>query len=208
MPILSGIMNLEHSAHGRQGTCEKRGVRLATLAGFLLALGGCSYEPPPQPFNSSVSDLAHDAAQGVGAPAAELHGPVLSGAGPSTLAAAHGKVVIVDFWASWCLPCARSVRDYERLKAAYPDDLAIITVNVDGAEAVERGDVADFVRRTGSTLPVVWDKDGSLLAAYKAKTIPTAFVVGRDGFVRSIHTGFEDREDLRIESVVRLMLGK
>jgi hypothetical protein len=47
-----------------------------------------------------------------------------------------------------------------------------------------------------------------MLAAYRVPTVPTAYVVGRDGFVRSIHVGYEDREDLRIESVVRLMLGR
>jgi cytochrome c biogenesis protein CcmG, thiol:disulfide interchange protein DsbE len=181
---------------------------VAFLACLGLAVAGCAYQPPSLPFNSEVPNTTHDASLGIGVPAAEMHGQYISGRGPTTLAATRGKVTIVDFWASWCAPCLRSFPIYQRLLDEYPDDLAIITVSIDGAEQVDNGDLARFVERTHTTFPVLWDKDGSMLAAYRVHTVPTAYVIGRDGFVRSVHTGYEDREDLRIESMVRLMLGR
>lgn len=184
-------------------------MRLAALVACLgLAVAGCAYEPPSLPFNSEIPNTTHEASLGIGIPAAELHGRYISGHGPTSIAAVKGKVVIVDFWASWCVPCLRSFPVYQRLLDQYPDDLAIITVSIDRADQVANGDVARFVARTHTTLPVLWDKDGSMLAAYRVHTVPTAYVVGRDGFVRSVHADYEDREDLRIESIVRLMLGR
>jgi thiol-disulfide isomerase/thioredoxin len=201
-------MALDHSARRRQESCETPRMRLVALAAFLLALAGCAYERPSLPFNSEVPNTTHDASLGIGVPAAELGGQYISGRGPTTLAATRGKVTIVDFWASWCVPCLRSFPVYQRLLDEYPNDLAIITVSIDGSEQVRNGDLAGFVARTKTTFPVLWDRDGTMAAAYKVPTLPTAYVIGRDGVVRSIHVGYEDREDLRIESVVRLMLGR
>ena len=112
-------------------------------------------------------------------------GPVLAG-GTLDLGAYKGKVVYLDFWASWCHPCEQSFPYMEQLKQRYGDDLVVIAVNVDHSR--DRADA--FLNRMHSDLNVVYDPDGQLAAHYDVKDMPTSMLIGRDGKVRYVHKGF------------------
>lgn len=99
----------------------------------------------------------------------------------------RGKVVYVDFWASWCGPCKQSFPFMQGLAGRYPaGDLVILTVNVDR----QRPAADAFLRQVRSSLPVVWDAQGDLAKTWKVADMPTSLVFGRDGKLLFRHQGF------------------
>ena len=99
----------------------------------------------------------------------------------------RGKVVYVDFWASWCGPCKLSFPFMHGLAARYPaGDLAVITVNVDR----QRTAADRFMQQVRSNLPVIYDAPGDLAQAWKVADMPTSLVFDRKGAMRFRHQGF------------------
>jgi thiol-disulfide isomerase/thioredoxin len=114
-----------------------------------------------------------------------------------------GNVVYVDFWASWCVPCRRSLPWMAGLEARYKDrGLQIITINVD-READTGG---AFLEKMGVSLPVVYDPDGNLARLYDLQVMPSSFVYGRDGTLRASHAGFNPDESGALESQIVTLL--
>ncbi len=102
-----------------------------------------------------------------------------------------GKVVLVDFWASWCLPCAESFPVLEELHKKYSDQgLVILAVSTDE----KRANMDKFLKKHVVTFSVVQDGAQKLVAQADANTMPRSFLVGRDGKIRFIHDGFRTHE--------------
>jgi thiol-disulfide isomerase/thioredoxin len=103
------------------------------------------------------------------------------------LAKYRGKVVYVDFWASWCGPCKLAFPFMEQLTARFPaSDLAVVTINVDR----QRGAADAFLRQVRSSLPVIYDAAGDLAQTWKVADMPTSLVFDRKGTMRFRHQGF------------------
>lgn len=103
------------------------------------------------------------------------------------LAAYHGKVVYLDFWASWCGPCKLSFPYMRGLRARYQKrDLEIVTVNLDRNPAL----AATFLGQVGGGLPVVYDHEGALARRFSVKDMPTSVLIDRRGNIRFTHRGF------------------
>lgn len=129
------------------------------------------------------------AAVETGAPAPAFSGALLAGGGePVRLEALRGKVVYLDFWASWCEPCRTEMPD---LISAYgthsPAGLEILAVNLTDQEV--RRDVRAFVADLGMTFPVLLDERGRTRRRYELVTIPTTVFVDTAGVVRLLHRG-------------------
>ena len=116
--------------------------------------------------------------QGSEAPGFRL--PALAG-GEVDLAALRGKVVVVNFWATWCPPCVEEMPSLERLhRALAPEGLAVITISPDEDEA----ELRRFVSERSLTLPVLRDPGGRVAAgAYRTTGYPETFVLDREGRV-------------------------
>ena len=103
------------------------------------------------------------------------------------LSAYKGKVVYLDFWASWCMPCRQSfpwMSQLQQLDGAR--GLVVIAVNVDHDKAL-----ADkFLQRFSPQFKIVYDPNGDVARQFGFKDMPTSFVIGRDGHVRYTHAGF------------------
>lgn len=120
-----------------------------------------------------------------------------------TMASLRGRVVVVDFWASWCEPCADSMPVYERLYAQYRErGLTIVGVSQD-----QRVDNArQFATRHHLSFPVVFDEGHAVANRYRPARMPTAFVIDRTGIVRHVHAGFRSGDAAGLEAEVRALL--
>ena len=102
-----------------------------------------------------------------------------------------GKVVLVDFWASWCEPCKHSFPVMEELHRKYGSQgLVVIAINVDE----DAGDMDAFLKKNQATFSVVRDARQKLVAKAQIATMPSSFLVDRDGKIRHVHTGFRGEE--------------
>jgi thiol-disulfide isomerase/thioredoxin len=115
----------------------------------------------------------------------------------------HGKVVLVDFWASWCGPCLQSFPWMNGLHARHADDgLVIVAVNLDQDRALADA----FLKKVPPQFRVEYDQAGQLAKAFGVEAMPTSFLIGRDGTVRARHAGFRDKQrEGREQEIVQLL---
>jgi peroxiredoxin len=105
----------------------------------------------------------------------------------ATLQQFRGKVVFLDFWAPWCDPCREEFPSLDALYKKYnKDGLEIIGISIDPSEEL----ITEFLRKVPVAFPVLIDKKSATRRAYNLRTLPTAFIVGRDGVIRYMHMGF------------------
>lgn len=90
-----------------------------------------------------------------------------------------GKVIIVDFWATWCPPCRKGIPDLISLKNEYKDKVEVIGISLD-RENTKAG-VPDFVDRMGINYPVVYFNDKVINDFGGVNAIPTTFIIDQDG---------------------------
>jgi len=108
------------------------------------------------------------------------------------LADYHGRVVLVNFWATWCEPCRDEMPSIQRLKQKLSGQpFAVLTVNVGEPEARIRR----FLAQIKLDLPVLLDPDLSVTRGWKARILPASFLVGRDGRIRYSLVGELDWAD-------------
>ena len=102
------------------------------------------------------------------------------------LADYKGKIVIVDFWATWCPPCRKGIPDLIDLKKKYGNDLVIIGVSVD---TDSKDEVVPFIKEYGINYPVVYG-NMSVYAQYGGiRSIPTSFIINQEGKVFKKYVG-------------------
>lgn len=115
----------------------------------------------------------------------------------------RGKVVIVDFWASWCAPCREEMPVLNRLYETYKDQgLVVIGVSQDERTRDARG----FLRRTPAAFPIVIDSEHAVAGRYSPPRMPTSYIIDRRGVVRHVHEGFRSGDERTIERQVRALL--
>ena len=105
--------------------------------------------------------------------------------------ALKGKVILLDFWASWCDPCKASFPVLEDLhKRQGPKGLVVIAVNVDE----NRADMDDFLKKHAATFTMLRDVKQKLVETAGIATMPSSFLIDREGKVRFVHSGFRGEE--------------
>ncbi len=104
-----------------------------------------------------------------------------------TLPERSGKIVLVDFWASWCAPCKESFPFYSRLQQEYAArGVVIIGVGVDETAPA----FAAFLKKLNPGFAAVHDREQKLVRAVTVPTMPTSYLLDRAGRVRAIHDGY------------------
>ncbi len=138
----------------------------------------------------------------IGQPAV-LTARALEGEAAFDLATLQGKVVIVDFWASWCEPCRASMPFYEDLYQRHrADGFEVVAVSIDEDVALARR----FMDSVSVSFTVVWDADHVAAERFRPRTMPSSYVIDRQGVVRHVHVGFldETREATRAQVLALL----
>ena len=117
----------------------------------------------------------------------------------------HGQVVLLDVWATWCVPCLASLPFYQSVADTYGGrGLRVVGVNVDS----DASEVTRFVAEHGITFDVLLDPEGSLAARLDLPAMPTLLLLDRDGHVVWKHASFEARDKTTIKEHIHAALGK
>jgi thiol-disulfide isomerase/thioredoxin len=128
----------------------------------------------------------------------------VSGSFPASLAAMRGRVVVLDFWATWCGPCRIVAPKLSALQDRYgAQGLTVLGVAADDAQ-----DIAAFASRTAVSYSLAADSQGETSRAYGVSSLPTLLVIDKAGVVREVAIGYEPGEDAWLESKVRSLLAE
>jgi cytochrome c biogenesis protein CcmG, thiol:disulfide interchange protein DsbE len=121
------------------------------------------------------------------------------------LSSYKGKVVYLDFWASWCGPCKQSFPYMKGLVQKYgPNGFVVVTVNLDRS----RPQAEAFMHKIGVTLPVTYDSGGVIAKQYKVSDMPTSILIDRQGRVRFTHKGFHSNEQSTYQVHINLLINE
>lgn len=154
------------------------------------------------PLWAALLFAASASAATVGQPAPALAGTDAGGAAVK-LADLRGRVVYLDFWASWCAPCLQALPHYQSLaRELEPRGLTVIGVNLDRDRAL-----ADrALKRTGASFPVVFDPAGRWAQAFALPAMPTSYVIDRSGTIRHVQSGFRAGDEAAIRAAIEAAL--
>jgi len=118
---------------------------------------------------------------------------------PLSLKDFRGKVVYVDFFASWCIPCRQSLPFLNNIRNRYSDrGFEVVAVNLDEDPKA----AMDFIKRFNIDYPVVVDPSGKVAESYGLQGMPNSFLVDRSGKVRDIHIGFQEKDKTKVERAI------
>ncbi len=141
-------------------------------------------------------------AVGVGADAPAIALPTAAG-DAVTLDKLRGRIVYVDFWASWCSPCRRSFPWMNEMQQKYgPRGFTIVGINVDK----KRADAERFLQQTPAAFTVVYDEAGASPAAFDVKGMPSSYLIDAQGKVVDVEIGFHDDRKAALEERIRALL--
>lgn len=139
-----------------------------------------------------------------GAPLPPISLPSLKGDAVSLDAAYRDQVVLVNFWATWCGPCRQELPALEDLRQRYKDQgFDVVGVNVDS----ERANAAAFVEQFKLSYTVLLDPEFAAAKQFGADAMPISYLVGRDGRIARVFTGFSKKKLPLMEAAVAEMVG-
>ena len=121
------------------------------------------------------------------------------------LSSLRGKVVVLDFWASWCVPCKKELPALDGLAkryAAEKKDVVIVAVNIDK----DRAKAQKFLANAKVSLRCALDPDGGVASRYDLPTMPTSFVIDKKGIIRHVHAGYSPGDENRLAKEIEALL--
>ncbi|MBQ4524257.1 MAG: TlpA family protein disulfide reductase [Lachnospiraceae bacterium] len=163
-------------------------VFLVLMLGFILAGCGEKTAESSSAGNSKEEETYKELETGDTAP--DFTAELVEG-GEITLSEQNGKIVLLNFWATWCSPCVREMPAFERLVEEYKDEVIVIAVNC----MEDENAVAEFIKEKGYTFPVAYDVEGNICEKYPSDGIPYTLVIDKEGVIRKIYLGAGDAEE-------------
>jgi thiol-disulfide isomerase/thioredoxin len=111
------------------------------------------------------------------------------------------KIVVLDFWASWCGPCAMQAPILDRIARKYPDDVVVLGINVGESPSLAKS----YAREKGLSYPILSDSEGQAQALYGATTLPTVVLIDKQGNIVTFVQGVVRQATL--ERAIRTLSG-
>jgi thiol-disulfide isomerase/thioredoxin len=180
-------------------------LALALVALCVWMLTGCgSGAATPAPvipagLPATVAVSSEMAATGGGVPLAGERAPDFTyrmvDGDVRSLSALRGRKVLVNFWATWCVPCKEEMPDLQRLADEYGERVAVLGVNK--LEALEA--IGPFAADLGITFTLVANPEGDIAQRYGAKNLPTTYFINSDGTVGAVHIGVLTYDEAKAE---------
>lgn len=129
--------------------------------------------------------------------------PFLLGGGKLSLSDLKGRVVYVDFWASWCGPCRKSFPALDQLRAELSaQGFEVYAINLDEKVA----DTEAFLKKFPVKFPLLHDAAGKTAEQFGVMGMPTAYLLDQQGVIRKVHQGFKNKDIAKIRSEVLSLL--
>ncbi|MEM7436417.1 MAG: TlpA disulfide reductase family protein [Myxococcota bacterium] len=124
---------------------------------------------------------------------------------PVNLESLRGKVVLLDFWASWCGPCKQEMPVLEALHKKYKSQgLVIVGINIDN----QQKKMDNFLEANPVTFRQVRDEKLAVASRYEPATMPSSYFIGRDGKIRMVHEGFRKKDIDKLEAMIVTLLAE
>jgi thiol-disulfide isomerase/thioredoxin len=115
----------------------------------------------------------------------------------------HGKVIYLDFWASWCVPCRKSFPWMNAMQSQYKSQgFVVLSINLDANRAL----ATKFLQETPATFEVIYDEKGLLAKKFQLKGMPSSYLFNRDGELISSHSGFNQKKKHLFEQEIKQAL--
>lgn len=129
----------------------------------------------------------------------------LEGSPVSSMQQLKGKVVLVDFWASWCVPCRRSFPWLNTMQQQHAAaGLLVLAVNEDS----ERAEAKRFLQQVPTQFAVLYDSAGAVAEQYQLQGMPSSFLIDKKGQIRFRHIGFKQADIDDYEAKIRQLLAE
>jgi thiol-disulfide isomerase/thioredoxin len=125
--------------------------------------------------------------------------------GKSTVALSdfQGKVVLLDFWATWCAPCKKTLPELAVLESRMKG-IQFLAVNIDD----HKRNAIDFLEKYGLQINAPYDAKKKVVSRYDIKAMPTLFIIDKKGVIRFSHTGYRPADIGKIEREIKKLLKK
>jgi len=131
--------------------------------------------------------------------------PKLDGDGQLALEQYRGKIVYLDFWASWCGPCLKSIPAIEAMRKEFPaSKVQILAVNLDQKSKK----ALRFLEKNPIGYPSVHNPAGDIPKSFGLETMPTSYLIDANGVVRYVHRGYQSGDIEEIRSQIRKLIGR
>jgi cytochrome c biogenesis protein CcmG, thiol:disulfide interchange protein DsbE len=182
----------------RIGVMKRNGLSQA------LAIGALSFS-----FAAGCGGSTPDASTGggangglVGNPAPTFAVSQINGSGKVSTDGLKGKVVILDFWGTFCEPCKKSFPKLQDLYSKYKPQLQIVGISEDD----EKDGIQAFIDTYSAKFTIAWDDSKAVAPKYNVSTMPSSYVIDKKGVVRYAHSGYHDGEEVELEKEVKELL--
>jgi peroxiredoxin len=123
--------------------------------------------------------------------------------GPIQLSKYRGKVVMLNFWASWCGPCRKEMPLMDQIYKKYTAaGFVLLGVNVD----TDSTDAQKFLTQVPVSFPIAYDRENKVAKMYEVSTMPSTFFIDRKGHVRQLHRSYKEGDENEYLSEIRTLI--